>query len=566
MGTLRFICNQMQIKMQSNLECYNLLEPLTVRYNDIVSEYSATAHLTEKRFKRGAWISGIGSLSKTIFGTLDENDGIRYNEAIQNMQNNEKRLATLMKENILITSTTLSKFNETIYKIKINEANLNQAIDNFSAQLKNISAISHELSIKSDINSIGNSLEASLLALSFRLEDLTNAIMFCSQNILHPAVLSPEQLYQEIVNNFRHIPANLRLPTHLTLSNMYSLMNSSSLICYSSSNKVNFILRLPLVSPTEYNLYHVIALPTPHNSIKPNSFSYIIPSNKYIAMTMDKTEYCNLDSPKECIVINSHEYICDITTVFPTSANPSCESELLSNIVNTLPVQCKTDFIHGQLDLWKSLKNNAWIFVQSKTNKIYVECRDQKIIDLNIIGTGILRIPENCIAFCKGTKLIPKSTPVKINVSVSHSDFNIINDSCCNLDKFTNVMSNEPPLKLQNVDLDFFTAETRSKLNSMSVKADEILADHPIIKYETPYSIVISLISIIVFLFCIIKCVSIIKSHNRLIHRFPTFHRPTSNPPTTNQTETTESVTPLKIRTHNPQPENTPAPTIRTNV
>ncbi|KAJ0179567.1 hypothetical protein K1T71_005279 [Dendrolimus kikuchii] len=379
----------------------------------MVSEYSSIAHLTNSnRFKRAAWIGGIGTLSKTIFGTLDEDDAVKYDNAIQSIQNNEKSLGSLIKENILVTTSTLSKFNETLHKIKINEARLNEGIDKLSLQLKNLSFITEELKIKANINLILKSLETSVLTLSFQLEDLTNAIMFSSQNILHPAVLPPTQFY------------------------IHVLMNISNVVCYSLNNKIVFILRIPLVSPKEYSLYHNIALPTPHNIMKPNSFSFIIPSSKYIAMTKDKSEYCTLESLKECRVISAREFICDVITVYPTSANPSCESELISNVISTLPTQCQTDFIYGDLDLWKPLSNNNWIYVQSQNNKLYIECPKQKSLELNIVGTGILNIPNNCFAYCKSTKLIPKSNSIKINITETHSDFNIIDDSCCTLDKF----------------------------------------------------------------------------------------------------------------------------------
>lgn len=568
LGTTRFICNQIELELSNNsnsLECHNILEPLSVRYKDIVSGYSAISHLVDKRFKR-AWIGGIGSLSKIVFGTLDENDAIRYDNAIKDFQNNEKRLGSLIKENILMTSNIFSKFNETLHSIKINEASLNIAIDNLTSKQKLLQTTFDRLSINFNINSILNSLEASILTLSFQLDDISNAIMLCNQNILHPAVLTPEQLYKEIVDNYRYLPIDLKLPINLALSNIHSLINISNIACYSSGNKIVFILKIPLVTPKDYNVYHAIALPTPHNVIKPNTFSYIIPSHRYVAMTKDKSEYCNIDSLRECTTINKREYICDIMTVFPTSGNPSCESELLSNVISVLPVQCHTDFLHGYIDLWKPLQNNAWIYVQSHNSKLYIECLNQKISELNIIGTGILALPNNCIAHCKNTKLITKYNALKINITVSHSDFNIINDSCCKLDKFKYSMSNEPPLKLQNLDLDIFTSETKSKLKSISDETDKILNEHHIIKYETHYSVLIIMILCVISIFCILKCFLCIKSHNRLTFQLPTFSRPNPENSLPDQVPEPVQALPLKTRKCRSEPRDIPSPSIRMNV
>lgn len=72
--------------------------------------------------------------------------------------------------------------------------------------------------------------------------------MFCSQNILHPAVLAPEQLYKEIIDNYRYLLVDLKLPISLALGNVHSLMNISRVTCYSLENKIVFVLRISLVT------------------------------------------------------------------------------------------------------------------------------------------------------------------------------------------------------------------------------------------------------------------------------------------------------------------------------
>ncbi|KAL0869369.1 hypothetical protein ABMA27_007615 [Loxostege sticticalis] len=370
--------------------------------------------------------------------------------------------------------------------------------------------------------------------------------MISNQNILHPAVLPPTQLYNEIVDNYRYLPVDFKLPVDLALSNIHVLLNVSSIVCYILSNKIVFVLRIPL--------------------LKPISFTYIIPSNRYIAMTKDRSEYCNLDSLKECIAISPREYICDVMTVFPVSANPSCESELMTNVIKAMPVQCQTDFVHGNIDLWTPLHDNNWIYVQSQNNKLYVECPNQKILEISIISTGILTVPNNCIAYCKSTKLIPKFNNVRINATVIHPDFNIINQSCCTLDKFSKVISNESPMKLQNIDLDVFTLETKSKLRSISDQTDKILNQHPIIKYETHYSVIFIIFICSVLIYCTFKMFLYIKSRSRLTYLFPRSSRADPVDLPVEQTPAPEPAIPLKIIKRPAHAEDIPSPSIRRNV
>lgn len=565
-GTTRFYCNHFQINITYQLECHNVLEPLTIRYKDIVSAYSSITHLTgTNKFKRSAWIGAVGTLSKTIFGTLNEDDAIKYDNAIRDVHDNQKKLASLIKDNILVTTSTFSKFNESLHTIKTNEIILNQGIENLTSKYNNLSRSFDYIKIKSNINSILQSLEAAVLTLSFQLEDIINAIVFSSQNILHPAIITPTQLFQELIDNHRYLADNRKLPTTLEISNIHVLMNVSSVMCFSLSNKIIFILRIPLVSPKEYSLYHNIPLPTPHDSFKPNSFIFVVPNSKYIALAKDKLEYCYLDSLTECKTINSREFICDVITVFSTSANPSCESELLSNVISALPTQCKTDFIYGHLDLWKAINNNKWIYVQSQSNKLFFECNNNNNSELNILGTGIVKVPMNCYAYSKGTKLIPKAVNVKINFTTIHPDFDIIKDSCCTLDKFKNEMSNGPLIKLQNVDLDTFSQETKYKLKSLAEETEKIINQKPIIKYGDHYSIILIIIIITILMYVIFRLFLYIKSRNRLSHQIPIASQtaltdpPTPIPPTqspvipipTNEVkQTPEAIPPANTRRH----------------
>ncbi|KAL0831317.1 hypothetical protein ABMA28_002153 [Loxostege sticticalis] len=276
---IKYICEQ--LASIDNSECRNVLQPFTVRFRDIIKEYSSITHLIDSRVKRSAWIGGIGTAMKQIFGTLDEDDAIKYDTAINHVQNNQKRLASLMKEHILVTTSALARYNDTLNKIKVNEANLNIAINKLSTELRNITKTTNNLLINSEINSIFTILESSLLTLSFQVEDLTNSILFSSVNVLHPSVITPRQLYTELADNYRHLPNNFELAVDLNIDLIHVILSTSKLISYYINDKVMFVLQIPLVNPRQFYMYNNVPLPIPHNAIRPDSFSVIVPSHKY---------------------------------------------------------------------------------------------------------------------------------------------------------------------------------------------------------------------------------------------------------------------------------------------
>lgn len=505
LSTIRFLCRQV-----NETECHDTLGPLTARYHDIDTQFSSIAHLIDNRIKRGAWFGGIGSVFKHIFGVLDENDAYKYDNAINSVQENNKKLASLIKENILVTTSTISAFNKSINKLKFNEDSLNEAIDKLSAKINNLSTISNSLTTSLEINSILTSLETSLLSISFQLEDIVNAILFCNMNILHPSIITPYKLYQELADNYRHLPNNLEFALNLDLKAIHILLSISKLLCYYLNRKIVFLLQIPLITPPEFYLYHNIPLPVPHNLGRPDSFSVIIPGNKYTAITKDKTHYISLDSLERCKVIAGHDYICKIMNVFPLSANPSCESEILSKVLTSIPVQCKTEFLNGNLDIWKPLINNRWIFVQTKPTKLSIDCSDSELVEKNIIGIGLVNIPVHCTAYCKSTKLYTNDNVLNITAPItSFSNFNLINDSCCNLEKFKQTVNDAPPIKIQNVDLE--NIDFSQNIFDKHIKdLNKIINEPHIIKYGAHYSV----LSIILIL--IIICIIIFKLYTKL--------------------------------------------------
>ncbi|KAL0818955.1 hypothetical protein ABMA28_008252 [Loxostege sticticalis] len=235
------------------ITCHNALEPLTVQYHDILAQSESISHLIDNRLRRGAWIGGLGTVVKTIIGNLDENDGIKFDEAITSIQNNQNKLASYMKDNILITKSVISNYNKTLHKIQLNEATLLEAIDKLSINFNNLSSTTNELQLQSEFNFILNNLETTILTLSFQLEDIVSAITLCSQNILHPAVITPAHLHRELADNYRHLPSSLELPISLDLNNIHVILRLSRIICYFSNNKIIFRLKyldiiLPLVN------------------------------------------------------------------------------------------------------------------------------------------------------------------------------------------------------------------------------------------------------------------------------------------------------------------------------
>ncbi|KAJ0169559.1 hypothetical protein K1T71_014744 [Dendrolimus kikuchii] len=414
------LCNKSKIFKPT--ECTNTLQPLEVRFYDMIRDYDSISHLLPRRNKRSAWFSIIGTASKHLFGTLNEEDATLYDRAIRELQTDQKDLAQCVKEGLIVTTFALETFNKSLNQLAQNEKSLNNAINFLNNRINNISLTSNTLDYRIKMLELVNILGNSILTLSFKLEDISNGLMFSKNNILYPAIYSPKELYEDIVKILRFLPSSKEFPISIDLSNIHNVLRFSSLSSYYLSGKIVFALRIPLVYPVEFYIYHILPFPI---SVNNNSFAMIIPSAKYIGFSRDKTQYSNLENLEKCKLVDSQNYICNDLIILSTATHPICESELISKSLSSLPNQCVVKPISGNIELWQPLQENKWIYVISRNSKLTIDCPNKRISEANIYGTGIIKLPSGCNAYCRGIELISRQD-IKYNSSHVNIDFNLL--------------------------------------------------------------------------------------------------------------------------------------------
>ncbi|XP_063891670.1 uncharacterized protein LOC135117135, partial [Helicoverpa armigera] len=148
-------------------DCLNALSALQNQHDNNVKKYSSVSYLvnSNKRYKRGLIDAG-GSLLKTFFGTLDAEDALKFSNAIDQVETDEKQLAHLMRDNIHVIKSTITTFNNSISKLNENEQRLNKNLEVIDKGLQLISNSNDKLEIKSNINSLLSALESITLVYS----------------------------------------------------------------------------------------------------------------------------------------------------------------------------------------------------------------------------------------------------------------------------------------------------------------------------------------------------------------------------------------------------------------
>ncbi|XP_045777194.1 uncharacterized protein LOC123875425 [Maniola jurtina] len=295
--------------------------------------------------------------------------------------------------------------------------------------------ITNSILAKTAMQELFSALQSSLLSLSYRLEDIVNSILFAKTNTLHPSIITPKDLYNELVTNVKHLPKFSEFPVNLELYNIHIIIKLSEIISCILDNKLVYTIKIPLVLISPFNLYKVIPIPVAHNFETPSSFALIVPSASYIAMSRDKSEYCIFnDLNRNCNLIVKNSYICHEVAKFNIMNEPICETEIITKVIHSLPNECKINFISGIVHIWQNIGNNQWVFTHSEPTKLHIDCENENF-DTILLGTGIVTLKPRCNGYCKNTKLIG-TTNLTIKINKIFSDFNLINDTCCNLTTF----------------------------------------------------------------------------------------------------------------------------------
>lgn len=483
------------------------MSALQNQHDNNVKKYSSVSYLvnSNKRYKRGLIDAG-GSLLKTFFGTLDAEDALKFSNAIDQVETDEKQLAHLMRDNIHVIKSTITTFNNSISKLNENEQRLNKNLEVIDKGLQLISNSNDKLEIKSNINSLLSALESIIISLSFDIEDINNAILFSKMNVLHPTILSPHQLYNELEQNRNNMPRYYELPVSLSLQNVHELIDISRIISYFHNNKIIIVIKIPLVLPQTYTLYRVIPMPVPYDVSQPDTFALIAPAHPYLAITVDHMFYSLLRSVNQCKVIPDKFHVCELESVFSSVVNPICETILITEVVSKLPSSCEIKLLKGSVQVFHKINNNNWIFVLSEPGKCHISCsNDGNNFDETLFGTGLLSIPKTCKAFFKTLQFVPQSNAV-LNVSSQIiSNFNLVDDDCCNKNRVNKTLTKLPYSKLNDVNNLDSLLQASLHLDSFEKELDSLESPNHFQKYGIHYMSLSYVLFIVFFVYLLYR-------------------------------------------------------------
>lgn len=375
-----------------SFHCDQTLKIINDQLKEILQKIETLYHLTginQNRRRRRGLINGVSYALNWLFGTPSASDAQYYTDSINSLLQDNKQAQTLLKSQVQIISSTIRNFNNSVASLKSNENKLNE-------NLKMINSFSQKTN-----NAIDKlELESLITQHTLTLSSLANQILgHCSEyiesvnlgkhGILSPNVLTPKTLLDEI----SAYVGEYELPVVPEYQNMHTLYKITDLEIFSNQGLIIFVIKIPLVDKFTYDIYHMIPLPIQHSNA--TYLSYIQPQKEYLLLSRSKTLVTLMQSLTACIEYAAMQFICRDIRVTRRTEHQPCEVALLNSHLKSIPASCQTRTINALIETWHYLKNNQWLYVLPKPTTLTLVCQ-QHIEDIDIQGTGLLKIQRNC--------------------------------------------------------------------------------------------------------------------------------------------------------------------------
>ncbi|CAH2097237.1 unnamed protein product [Euphydryas editha] len=357
---------------------YNEIE----HYNKLLSSQQFPRERVRSR--RGL-INAVGNIAHSLFGVLDDQFAIKYEQDIDIIRKNQNHLALLWKNQTSIIESEyniLKRMEDSIDKQHkmfyhyVNEQN------KVTTALKNQVTISNEFFL---FALAANNLLTRLKGVQEVLLDTITEIYYGKFNI---HLLKPEQLMDELHLISAKVSKDLTLPIDIVQTELPKIYQLLKVKTKMTTKYFIFEVKLPLVSRDIYEIYKIIPIPRKVN----NNMVTLVPVSNYIAINVRKDSFMTMSSLdlQECKQFDTKTQLCPINNLIQHMQNEN------SLCLKDDQKSCKTKLEPCQ-DSWTRLYElNTFIFFLCKSRTINAICEDQ-ITSGQLIDSGIIVLKADCL-------------------------------------------------------------------------------------------------------------------------------------------------------------------------
>lgn len=420
-----------------------------------IKHYSVS-NSTSQRNKRGLF-NIIGKAHKYIYGTLDADDGERYDNYITTLRENQNTI----QQEISSTQTILKNLTKHT-DLLLDDIKENQ--DKIQQRINELSEITESTKSTMYFTMILDNVENNIRKLSEICINIQTAINFADIGILHYSIINCKDL--------KNIISQLNIKTRIPFDNIikyYEIAHTDVII---KNDLIVFYIAIPLISGKPYTLYKIYPIPI--------QGKIAILQNPYFLSSADEFYNTQEKCPKvEGIILCSRLQL---------STNEPC-------VLNPLNItgHCSLTPIQYNITSITQLSDNSLIIIPSSKEKNHFICPIQETLE--VITEPSLILPHQCSIKIKNDYYDSQEID-SVNLRLKLPTIKINKE----------LIQNIKPLQLKEINLDTIHEDLKH-VNSLKIQ--------PLKQFEgNATSYIVSIVIIIIIVICVIIMYFYFKKKN----------------------------------------------------
>ena len=377
--------------------------------SEIITPPSYIAKPPKTITRRSVPLGFVGSLSRSLFGTLNMQDAEYFDKEIDRLYDYQRVITQIVKNQTHRVMSDLHHTHEIMEqlasKIDSNRLEINKLIEAQGA----FKTLNYSLALIQ----YSNSVEISLNHYINGIQTFMTAIVAARQGELHPSLLSGPRL-GIVMQEIRESVMGYELPMYVRRIEDLSKLTTVDLGYY--NGKIIVTIHIPLIDRIKFELYHAYSWPS-KQIINSNvtASAYLVPRARNIGLSTDLRTYFVVDDSflNSCLKLHGHFLCQPETPLYEVQNSKSCELRLLLGTGSQEDTfqNCNIRMKSSHEQYWEKLKvSGAWLYSLDQTESLQIICNGRKSQIVIIEHSGILELHPDCTARTQTTTL----TGVKI--------------------------------------------------------------------------------------------------------------------------------------------------------
>lgn len=329
---------------------------------------------------RRAVLDFVGNIAHDLFGVLGSDFEKKYVHDTDLLMENENHMHLLLKNQTSVVEalTTVARDNEKTMK-------------NQQVMLQQMNEEIHEVIKKDEVNGVVRTYITLVQDLLHQYESRQGAIfdafMDARGDIVHPNLVTPQQMVEQIKLIKKHTDESLTVPD---LHDIYRILSIKPMV---ARGNIFFKITVPLIQHQKYDAYRLYPVPIPRNG----KYHWIVPEAEILITTHDRRKYTLLSESRfeKCIDYHETSVICNgIVKMYSEQARyHDCEWKIL-NHVNEISERCQFRQTNVS-DVFINLNDNQWITVLPNKLQTKLICKNM-IEHKTLAGILLMTLAPGC--------------------------------------------------------------------------------------------------------------------------------------------------------------------------